>query len=206
MRRIFLINDQAVELECWQSVIERHADLCVCGVADAPIESSEAEAADLILVRSCFGFASLFDARARRFPKPSVVVVNDNDERTVLQTLRRAPAGVLTDRDTPESLLEALRCDAAHRPYCSPRVSRLLTTQLPAQLKNASDERQLSLRQFQIFCLLGTGKTTTEIAQMLRISLKTVQGYVARVKVKCGFRTMTELLREAVHQDRAVNG
>jgi DNA-binding CsgD family transcriptional regulator len=57
---------------------------------------------------------------------------------------------------------------------------------------------QLSDRELEVFHLLGQGKSTSQIAEQLRISLKTVQAYCVRAKEKLGLTTAMELVREAI--------
>jgi len=57
---------------------------------------------------------------------------------------------------------------------------------------------ELSDRELEVFHLLGHGKSTSEIAELLHISLKTVQAYCVRAKEKLGLTTAKELVREAI--------
>jgi DNA-binding CsgD family transcriptional regulator len=59
-------------------------------------------------------------------------------------------------------------------------------------------ERRLSAREKEVLRFLADGTPTNEIARTLRLSLKTVQGYCARLKQKLGSQNMTELIRDAV--------
>jgi DNA-binding NarL/FixJ family response regulator len=57
---------------------------------------------------------------------------------------------------------------------------------------------ELSDRELEVFQLLGQGRSTSQIAEQLHISLKTVQAYCVRAKEKLGLSTAAELLREAI--------
>jgi DNA-binding CsgD family transcriptional regulator len=59
-------------------------------------------------------------------------------------------------------------------------------------------EQQLSVREKEVLRFLADGIPTSEIARTLRLSLKTVQGYCARLKQKLGSQNMTQLIRDAV--------
>jgi DNA-binding CsgD family transcriptional regulator len=56
----------------------------------------------------------------------------------------------------------------------------------------------LSDRELEVFGLLGKGRSTSQIAEQLHLSLKTVQAYCVRAKEKLGLSTAAELLREAI--------
>jgi DNA-binding CsgD family transcriptional regulator len=60
------------------------------------------------------------------------------------------------------------------------------------------EERRLSAREKEVLRLLADGNAPSEIAHALRLSLKTVQGYCARLKQKLGSQNMTQLIRDAV--------
>jgi len=62
----------------------------------------------------------------------------------------------------------------------------------------------LSERQLEILRLLGHGHPTTKIAADLKLSVKTVEGYIARVKEKLGLATANELLQYAIKFNKAV--
>ena len=63
----------------------------------------------------------------------------------------------------------------------------------------------LSDRELEIFRLLGQGRTTSQIAEDLHLSLKTVQAYCARAKEKFGVNSLGELLRAAIRWEEATN-
>jgi DNA-binding CsgD family transcriptional regulator len=64
--------------------------------------------------------------------------------------------------------------------------------------RNRYEQKRLSRREEQIMRLLADGKTTPEIAQQLRLSLKTIQGFIGRAKTKLRVQNMTQLIRLAV--------
>jgi DNA-binding NarL/FixJ family response regulator len=62
----------------------------------------------------------------------------------------------------------------------------------------------LSERQLEILRLLGNGNSTKQIAEKLQLSVKTVEGYIARIKEKLGLATANELLQYAIKFNKAV--
>ena len=59
-------------------------------------------------------------------------------------------------------------------------------------------QKRLSRREQQVMQLLAQGKITPEIAKQLRLSLKTIQGFIGRAKTKLRVQNMTQLIRLAV--------
>ena len=91
--------------------------------------------------------------------------------------------------------------------YVSERVVNSMARRLAASPKTAdvSPVERLSDRELEIFRLLGQGRTTSEIAEDLHLSLKTVQAYCARAKEKFGVSSLGELLRAAIRWEDATN-
>jgi DNA-binding NarL/FixJ family response regulator len=91
--------------------------------------------------------------------------------------------------------------------YVSERVVNTMARRLSASPKTAgaSPVERLSDRELEIFRLLGQGRTTSEIAEDLHLSLKTVQAYCARAKEKFGVSSLGELLRAAIRWEETTN-
>jgi DNA-binding CsgD family transcriptional regulator len=73
----------------------------------------------------------------------------------------------------------------------------------PSKAATSSPVERLSDRELEIFRLLGQGRTTSQIASDLNLSVKTVQAYCARAKEKFGVTTLVELLRAAIRWEDA---
>ena len=83
-------------------------------------------------------------------------------------------------------------------------VTGVQTCALPiCEVAASSPVERLSDRELEIFRLLGQGRTTSQIAGDLNLSLKTVQAYCARAKEKFGVTSLTELLRAAIRWEDA---
>jgi DNA-binding NarL/FixJ family response regulator len=89
--------------------------------------------------------------------------------------------------------------------FVSERVANRIAIKAAARRKAAdrSPVERLSDRELEIFRLLGQGRTTSQIASDLNLSLKTVQAYCARAKEKFGVKSLTELLRAALRWEDA---
>jgi DNA-binding NarL/FixJ family response regulator len=91
--------------------------------------------------------------------------------------------------------------------YVSERVMTAMARRLGTPRKSAASSpvEQLSDRELEIFRLLGQGRTTSQIAEDLHLSLKTVQAYCARAKEKFGVSSLGELLRAAIRWEDATH-
>jgi len=109
-------------------------------------------------------------------------------------------------RETTKNVLTAIRRVLGGDTYVSDRVVTLMARRMSSHKAAAkSPVERLSNREMEIFRLLGQGRTTSQIAEDLRLSLKTVQAYCARAKEKFGVGSLTELLRAAIRWEDAMH-
>jgi DNA-binding NarL/FixJ family response regulator len=103
-------------------------------------------------------------------------------------------------RETTHNVIAAIRQVLAGKTYISDKVAAALAAQLVASKTplRGSPVEQLSDRELAVFELLGQGRGTRQIAETLRLSVKTVQTYCGRIKEKLNVGSATELIREAV--------
>jgi len=207
VRCVVLISDQQLERECWQAVVNAEPGFSVSATGSTlcALRRKNKPSGDAVLLRFPLVRAGPLERNLGR-RGCFVVVVSDNDDEAMLHALRCAPTGVITDRDSSAALWEALRCDQAARPYCSPRVRRALATEMCGRPTRPLKRGRLSSREFQVFRLLGSGKKISEIANILSLHRKSVALCQTQLKQKCGLTRVSELKRAAIQYDRAVNG
>jgi len=116
------------------------------------------------------------------------------------RALRAGARGYIMKRETTHNVIAAIRQVLAGKPYISEKVAAALAAQFVASRtpSRGSPVEQLSDRELAVFELLGQGRGTRQIAEALRLSVKTVQTYCARIKEKLNVGSATELIREAV--------
>ena len=134
-------------------------------------------------------------------PDVAIVVLSMHDESLYAErALRSGASGYVVKRETPKKVIAAIRRVLDGQLYVSERFAALMTARsLKGRAAVAeSPVEGLSDRELEIFELLGQGTGTRQIAEMLRVSIKTVQAYCARIKEKLHLHNATELLREAI--------
>jgi len=137
-----------------------------------------------------------------------VIVLSMHDELLYAERALRAGArGYVMKRETTKDVLTAIRQVVGGDVYVSERVVNAMARRLGSSRKPpaASPVEQLSDRELEIFRLLGQGLTTSQIANDLHLSLKTVQAYCARAKEKFGVNSLSELLRAAIRWEDATH-
>jgi len=143
----------------------------------------------------------------QRFPLVALIVLSMHDEALYAERALRAGAkGYVMKRETSKNVLTAIRRVLAGDVYVSERVVSAMARRMGSSRKAAAEPvERLSNRELEIFRLLGQGRTTSQIAEDLHLSLKTVQAYCARAKEKFGVNSLGELLRAAIRWEDATH-
>jgi DNA-binding NarL/FixJ family response regulator len=103
-------------------------------------------------------------------------------------------------RETAKKMIAAIRQVLSGNIYISESLTELFAGKFldGRLLTGDSPVEQLSDRELEVFQLLGQGCETRQIAETLKVGMKSVQGYCARIKEKLKLTNAAELLREAV--------
>ena len=127
-------------------------------------------------------------------PKVPVLVLSIHPEEPyALRCLRAGAAGYVEKSSPAEELLEAVRTVLLGRRYLSAKIAeRLLGATDVTEVAQVPHET-LSEREFQVMCGIAGGRTISEIAEELGLSVKTVSTYRARLLAKMGLRTNSEI-------------
>jgi two-component system invasion response regulator UvrY len=111
--------------------------------------------------------------------------------------LKAGASGYVTKVSAPDELINAIRKVCRGGKYISPSIAEKLAFQLDANFEEMPHEA-LSDREYQVLCLLASGKTVTDIADELALSVKTVSTYRARILEKMNMKNNAELIHYAV--------
>jgi DNA-binding NarL/FixJ family response regulator len=131
----------------------------------------------------------------------AVLVLSMHEEsHFAARALRAGARGYIMKRETTRKIVAAIRQVLAG----GLAVSESLTAAMAAQfvegktLETHSPGALLSDRELEVFEMLGQGRGTRQISELLHVSVKTVQAYCARIKEKLTLASASELVREAV--------
>ena len=179
------------------------AQITEAGDAAEALRQIRAREFDLILLdhglpdRS--GLAIMPDILAAR-PRARVLFLTGFAEKeTALRALKSGAVGFLVKGAPSDELRKALVTVAQGGRHVSSELANELVF-FAAQPSADSPVSSLSDREYQVLCLFGKGKTPTEIAQTLSLSIKTVSTYRSRLLEKLGLQSTPELVRYAVKQ------
>jgi len=206
-RRVLLVDDHPFMRAGLAQPINAQPDLIVCGEAGNPAEALHALARqrpELVLsdltMPGRSGLEFIKDLKATA-PTLAVLVVSMHDEVVFAERALRAGArGYIMKEAGGENLLAAIRQVLRGEVYVSPRMSSRILNNLSARKPRGSSSpiEQLTDREFEVFQLIGQGKSTRDIATQLHLSPKTVDVHRSHIKEKLVLKDATALIRHAV--------
>ena len=131
------------------------------------------------------------------YPDIKVVILSiSSEENYAKQFYKAGAAGYLTKDSAPEQLVEAIRKVAGGGIYVSQKFAEKMVSGLKNDLDKAPHE-DLSPRELQIFCMIGSGKTLTEIANELNLGIGTVETYRSRILAKTTLKNNAQITNYA---------
>ena len=206
--KIFIVDDHPIVRKGLSQLINQESDLIVCGEADSAnnaLEILKKLKPDLVIVDiSLQGIdgIELIKIMKVRFSGLPVLVVSMHDESIFAERALRAGArGYIMKQEAIERMMEAIRKVLKGDLYISERVSKNIVKRFIDGKAEASSSpvEILSDRELEVFQLIGQGYGTSQIAQELHLSIKTVESYRANIKEKLKLKNATELIKHAVH-------
>ena len=132
------------------------------------------------------------------FPKLPVLILSMHPEdQYAIRALRAGAGGYLTKESASDELVNAVRKIMSGRRYITPELAEKLAENLENDSAKALHET-LSDREFDVLKLIASGKTVSEIADRLSLSVTTVSTYRARILIKTRLKNNAELTVYAV--------
>ena len=134
------------------------------------------------------------------FPKLPVLIMSIYPEdQYAVRTFRAGASGYFNKNSIHEELFKAIETVRKGKKYISPAVAEKLADAFPSD-QNSTPHQSLSDREFEVFKLLASGKTVSEIATQLSLSANTVSTYRSRILEKMHMHSNNELMRYALEQ------
>jgi two-component system invasion response regulator UvrY len=204
MIRLLIADDHPVVRQGLRRIVADHPGLEVVGEAvngDEVLASLPRVPADVVLLDIAMpgpGFLQVLQRLRADHPTVAVLVLSVHPEdQYAVRALRSGAAGYLTKDHSPEQLVEAIRKVHRGGRYVSPTLAERLAADLATTGTQQVRHELLSHREYEVLCLLGSGRTVKEISAELRLSPKTISTYRARLLEKMQATTNADLVRYA---------
>jgi DNA-binding NarL/FixJ family response regulator len=206
-KTVFVVDDHPLLRQGLAMLINRESDLMVCGEAEEAPTAMKALAAarpDIVIADISLngpdGLDLLKNLRIL-YPDLPVLILSMHDESIYAERALRARAnGYIMKQEATEKVLVAVRRILDGEIYLSYRMANRLLQQYMSGQTAETDSRltALSDRELEVFRLIGDGLSTRRIAEVLHLSMKTVESYQAHLKEKLSLRTGRELMQHAI--------
>jgi two-component system invasion response regulator UvrY len=202
--RVLIADDHAILRRGLRGIIEETDDLEVIGEAESSAETLKllrTQACEVVLLDISMpdrnGMDTL-DIIKKEYPRIAVLMLSTHPENQyAVRALRGGASGYLTKQSAPAQLVVAIRQVATGKRYVTPAVAE----ELARHVQNDSDRpphEVLSNREYQTMCMIAAGRTVSEIAEQLSLSVKTVSVYRGRVLVKLGVTNNAAIAHYAI--------
>jgi two-component system, NarL family, invasion response regulator UvrY len=204
MIKVLIADDHAIVRRGLKQILAETTDIVVTGEAAngrEALEKVRAQPWDVLVLDITMsdrsGLDILKDIRQTHRELPVLVLSMHAEEQFATRMLKAGASGYLNKESAPDELVKAIRKVHAGGKYISAAQAERMVGELTGD-PNRLPHELLSDREYEILCLIGSGKTATEIARELSLSVKTVSTYRSRILEKLHLSTNAQLTHYAI--------
>ena len=204
MIRVLIVDDHAIVRRGLRALLSdelRGAAFGEASHAQQALKEVRREKSDVALLDITLpgksGLELLKELKAARPRLPVLVLSAHPEDQFALRALKAGAEGYLTKDSAPEELVKAIRKVLAGGRYVSPTLAEKLASTVRKDFTRLPHET-LSDREYEVMCLIASGKTVTEIAGELSLSVKTISTYRTRVLEKLGVKNSAAIVQYAI--------
>ena len=204
MIRALIADDHAVVRQGLKQILGDTPEMLVAGEAtngQEVLDKVRAEPWDVVVLDISMpdrsGLDILKQLRSERPKLPVLVLSMHSEDQYAMRVLKAGASGYLTKDSAPDELVKAIRKVVSGGRYVSSFLAEKLAFEIGTDSSRLPHET-LSDREFQVLRLIAGGKSVTEIAGELCLSVKTVSTYRARMLEKMNLGTTAELIHYAM--------
>jgi len=204
MVKILIADDHAIVREGLKQIVTDTSGLGVTGEAASEQETLELirkHDYDIVLLDIAMvgrgGLETLKQIKQEVPHLPVLILSMYPEEQYAVRALKMGAAGYLTKLSAPEELIKAIKKISAGRKYISDSLAEKLAFDLELNMEKPLHE-YLSDREFQVMCMIASGKTLKKIAEKLSLSVNTISTYRFRIMEKMKMKNNSELIHYAI--------
>jgi DNA-binding NarL/FixJ family response regulator len=204
MIRLLIADDHTIFREGLKHILEEHPDIVVAdeaGNGQEVLDKVWKSEYDIVLLDIGMpGMPTLEVLKQIKNERPRLPVLVLSmypEDQYAVRFIKAGASGYLTKESAPDELITAIRKITAGRKYITSSVAEKLADEVEPDTGKPA-YHNLSDREFEVFRLIASGKTVTEIADALFLSVKTISTYRTRILEKMKMKTNAELMHYAL--------
>jgi two-component system invasion response regulator UvrY len=204
MTKILVVDDHTVVRDGIKRMFDEQPSMVAFGEASTLHEAItlvREQDWDIVVLDLALGESSglevLQELKKLRPKLPVLILSMYAEEQYARRAFKAGASGYITKDCTRAELVGAITTVLRGRKYVSPTLAELLISDLERGTDQPPHET-LSTREFEVICLIASGKTVSEIANILALSVKTISTYRARILEKMGLKTNAAITHYAI--------
>lgn len=204
--RVLIVDDHPIVREGLAELLNRETDVVVCAEAQKAEEAMEilrTQDVDVAIVDLALPGVSgieLIRQMQSEFEHVPVIVLSMHDEQFYAERALRAGArGYVMKQESSERVIDAIHQVHNGELFVSDDIAKkMLFRMVTGDGNELQPVQRLSDRELEVFQLIGQGYSTRKIAELLHLSIKTIESYRANIKNKLDLQNAAELMQHAV--------
>ncbi len=203
MIRVLIADDHAIVRQGLKQILAESSEITVTGEAANGVDAlrlSRSGEYDVVVLDVSMpdrnGLDVLKQIRKDVPQLPVLMLSMHPEDQLGVRAIKEGAAGYLSKQSAPEQLVAAIQQVAGGRKYISSTLAEQLANAIGGG--EAALHDTLSTREYQTLCMIASGKTLTAVGEALKISVKTVSVYRARLLEKMRMKNNAELTHYAI--------
>jgi len=206
--RVLIADDHVVLRDGLRALLNMYEDIEVVGEAGDGLEALDRTLQlqpDVVLMDIAMprlgGLEAALEMRQRKLPTKVLVLTQYDNKEYVFHMLKAGAAGYILKKAAGTELVSAIRAVHGGESFLYPSAAKAVVDRYLGEGEEDEGERrldQLSDREKEVLKLLAEGRSNREIAELLRLSVKTVMSHRASIMEKLDIHNRTELVKFAI--------
>ena len=207
--RVLLADDHKIVRQGLRGLLEKQEDVEVVGEAEdgrTTLKLVEQVAPDIVIMDVSMPDLNGIEATrqiAAKYPSVKVIGLSMYADRRFIKGMLNAGASGYLPKDCAfEELVKAVRAAVANQTYLSPAIADIVVREYLTRSEKTDSTvfSMLTSREREVLQLLAEGRSTSEIARRLSVSVKTVETHRQRIMTKLNIHSLAELIKYAIRE------